>query len=821
MPLAPARQNPQDHPDDYLAKRPAWRLRTHHLPPCCSGPLRDLLYRLLHPKPRRRLQSCDEVRAHPWFAGFNWQGLRSGSLRAPYVPSEHRPPPVVAAGVGLPAEVSAPRGTPGRYGSAASLASASMELRRSPRPAPAVAGPSREASIGGLPPRPPVARPGISPYRRASGVAEGRVPGDNSGLCLKQAAAVAKLRRASPGRGGGAPLNGGAAATALPANARGVAGPLLGSLDAASGADGTSAPPSVASSLSAALASVLPVSLPWLHRGQQPPSPGPKQGSETQVGEAASEESLAMQERALSEPLCFKQERPSAFAARSHGFNSAAASCQSTLLASHDEDTGRLGKLGAAAAAAAGQPSGGSGGGPNSSTALPVNPVEALVAAGRRSVQGMWSMLNGTASQPERGQPEGVELDAGEDVSHSGTAQKRLQDAPSSASAPLVGGTLSYLLQLLPVRPSLSASQDGWPGDPQAQAAPTGVVVVSRVDGSGLHQAGGGGSEEGGKGGGQGAEVAPGAATLPASHSKGPSHAALPSLAEAGAAPQPQLEPSIARAGGRTSEVGSACDQECTGSGNGRAGDPCADVGLPLQQTPPSPEVAPGGLSQCGVPRRVAHRPTDSYAFDDRHLEVLHRCPAWDSAASNSSSTAMHAAQPHSTAACSPAASKLLPPRFPSSRECTPGPGPAAAGLGGTGEHIPAARSAGGHGRSASSFSFDVPDALLCKDGSPAGFVTCSTPHPTAAKSPFSPAAGLVARAADRAAGGHQGRGSAQGWGRGSRRGTAGSSSGGALGLVARCVAFPVAHMRVQYQHLVVLLLAFVLAAVLAAAYSA
>ncbi len=835
MCLSPLPAKPQDHPDDYLAKRPTWRLRSHHLPPCCSAPLRDLLYHLLHPKPRRRLQSCDEVRAHPWFAGFDWQGLRTGSLRAPYVPCEHRPPPVVAAGVGLPAAVSAPRGTPGRYGSAASLASASMELRRSPRPAPAVAGPSREASIGGLPPRPPSTRAGISPYRRASGLADGRVPSDTSGLCLKQAAAVAKLRRASPGHGGGAPLNGDAAAAVLLGKASGVAGPLLGSFDSASGAAVTSAPPSVASSLSAALASVLPMSLPWFHQGQQPPSPGPKQGLDPSAGEAASEESLAMQERALSEPLCFKQERPSAFAARSHGFNSAAGSCQSTLLASHDEDTGRLGKLGAAAAAA--QPSGGSGGAPNSSTALPANPVEALVAAGRRSVQGMWSMLHGTASQPERGQdtragvPEGVDRDAGEHVAHSGTDQEELQGArggdgvlPSSASAPTVGGTLSYLLQLLPVRPSLSASQEGWHGDgPQAQAAPAGVVVVSRVDGSGLHQAVGRSSKEAGKGSGQGVETASmgvSAVALAASHSTGPSPAPSPSVEAAGDAPDPPQEPSITRVGGLTGETGCAYEHEDTASG--RAGTPCADAGSALPLSPPAAAAAPvypDGTSQCDVPRRVAHRPTDSYAFDDRHLEALHRCPAWDSAMSNNStSTALHAAQPFFTAASSPVASKPLPPRSPSSCERTPGP---ATRLGGTGEQIAAARRAGGHGRSPSSFSFDVPDALLCKDGSPAGFSICSASHATGAKSPFRPAAGLVARAVDRAAGGQQGRGSAAAWASGGRRGVGGACPGGEPGLGARCVAAPAGHVGFKNQHVLVLMLAVVLAGVLAAMYRA
>ncbi|GFR43980.1 hypothetical protein Agub_g5124, partial [Astrephomene gubernaculifera] len=103
---------PGAHPDEYL--RPSWRFTPRH--PAFSPELRDLLSRLLSVKPRRRPQSCAQVAAHPWFAGFNWQALRDGTLPAPYVPAAHRPP---SSGSG-----NLPR--PRSYYSSASTAAASM-----------------------------------------------------------------------------------------------------------------------------------------------------------------------------------------------------------------------------------------------------------------------------------------------------------------------------------------------------------------------------------------------------------------------------------------------------------------------------------------------------------------------------------------------------------------------------------------------------------------------------------------------------------------------------------------------------------------------
>ena len=59
--------------------------------PRFSRPLQDLLNRLLAAKPSHRPQCVAHVMSHAWFAGFDWKGLQRGTLKAPYVPSEHRP----------------------------------------------------------------------------------------------------------------------------------------------------------------------------------------------------------------------------------------------------------------------------------------------------------------------------------------------------------------------------------------------------------------------------------------------------------------------------------------------------------------------------------------------------------------------------------------------------------------------------------------------------------------------------------------------------------------------------------------------------------
>ncbi|GFR46637.1 hypothetical protein Agub_g8248 [Astrephomene gubernaculifera] len=74
-----------DKHEEVLKK--GWRPPTHE---CFSHSLRDLLNRMLAPKPTARPQSAASVMRHPWFSGFDWQALKSGRMKAPYVPSERR-----------------------------------------------------------------------------------------------------------------------------------------------------------------------------------------------------------------------------------------------------------------------------------------------------------------------------------------------------------------------------------------------------------------------------------------------------------------------------------------------------------------------------------------------------------------------------------------------------------------------------------------------------------------------------------------------------------------------------------------------------------
>ena len=52
--------------------------------------LRDLIKRLLTRSPAKRLGCASggaaEVKAHPWFSGFDWEALAQRKLRAPYLP---------------------------------------------------------------------------------------------------------------------------------------------------------------------------------------------------------------------------------------------------------------------------------------------------------------------------------------------------------------------------------------------------------------------------------------------------------------------------------------------------------------------------------------------------------------------------------------------------------------------------------------------------------------------------------------------------------------------------------------------------------------
>eukprot|EP00298_Acanthocystis_sp_HF-20_P017082 c21661_g6_i1.p1 GENE.c21661_g6_i1~~c21661_g6_i1.p1 ORF type:complete len:125 (-),score=35.29 c21661_g6_i1:47-421(-) len=51
---------------------------------------KDLLTRLLHPKPAYRLgnlkNGAEDVKSHPWFSAIDWKALEEKQLRSPYLP---------------------------------------------------------------------------------------------------------------------------------------------------------------------------------------------------------------------------------------------------------------------------------------------------------------------------------------------------------------------------------------------------------------------------------------------------------------------------------------------------------------------------------------------------------------------------------------------------------------------------------------------------------------------------------------------------------------------------------------------------------------
>jgi len=58
--------------------------------------LRDLMKRLLVHNPNQRLGALKagaaEVKAHPWFANFDWTSFAKCQLKAPYVPQVRQRP---------------------------------------------------------------------------------------------------------------------------------------------------------------------------------------------------------------------------------------------------------------------------------------------------------------------------------------------------------------------------------------------------------------------------------------------------------------------------------------------------------------------------------------------------------------------------------------------------------------------------------------------------------------------------------------------------------------------------------------------------------
>jgi serine/threonine protein kinase len=55
-----------------------------------SEDIKDLLSKLLEKDPKNRIGTdggVDEIMAHPWFAGFDFDGLEKKELDAPFIPT--------------------------------------------------------------------------------------------------------------------------------------------------------------------------------------------------------------------------------------------------------------------------------------------------------------------------------------------------------------------------------------------------------------------------------------------------------------------------------------------------------------------------------------------------------------------------------------------------------------------------------------------------------------------------------------------------------------------------------------------------------------
>lgn len=108
------------------------------------------------------------MRAHPWFSGFDWQGLRDGTLPAPYVPAAHRPQSVAAQALSGRLRQSWPSRAPsGGSGSAAMMGGMPPVLEECGPPATSAGGAAPDA--------------GSSPNKGGGGTSAGDSgPGDNS-----------------------------------------------------------------------------------------------------------------------------------------------------------------------------------------------------------------------------------------------------------------------------------------------------------------------------------------------------------------------------------------------------------------------------------------------------------------------------------------------------------------------------------------------------------------------------------------------------------------------------------------------------------------
>merc|ERR1712151_821890 len=59
-------------------------------PPKCQGAVGELIKALLKKEPSERLPMRDkgeqQLRAHSWYSGFEWENLKSGTMEPPYKP---------------------------------------------------------------------------------------------------------------------------------------------------------------------------------------------------------------------------------------------------------------------------------------------------------------------------------------------------------------------------------------------------------------------------------------------------------------------------------------------------------------------------------------------------------------------------------------------------------------------------------------------------------------------------------------------------------------------------------------------------------------
>ncbi|GLC59842.1 cGMP-dependent protein kinase [Pleodorina starrii] len=330
---------PTSHPDEYLKSNWSFSPRQSAFSP----ELRDLLSRLLTPRPRRRLQSCAEVAAHPWFAGFDWQGLRDGTLQAPYVPAAHRPLGAAAAAAAAARLRQPPPGVP--------LAAAAGTVV-------AVGGVMRSPGSGGLELMPPLleetALPTAPIAAAAAAATEDEIPAGGaavaSATALCRSTSTGTLRQSAPAAAAAAT----ASASASPTSSA-AAGPHPG----AQGQHSASGLPSLESSSS----------------GGTPPRPAPPAAAVPGPGIGASSASVW---RSLGWPLAASR---SAAVSASAPTSACSWATTSGTLPQRDTSRGSDGTAGTAASGGGGRGSGGGLGALGAALASALSPVASPKAA--------------------------------------------------------------------------------------------------------------------------------------------------------------------------------------------------------------------------------------------------------------------------------------------------------------------------------------------------------------------------------------------------------------------------------------------------------